>query len=79
MKDDSWKGEHLIRSVPRAAHNPLGGIQRDAQGKRRNAPYKICAVPNCGRRLSQANHSDVCRRHNHAVGYCHCTECRMRR
>lgn len=35
----------------------------------------VCAVPGCGRRLSDENGSGVCRGHNHAVGYCRCPDC----
>jgi hypothetical protein len=36
---------------------------------------RVCAVPGCGTVLSAQNGSDVCRRHNHTVGYCRCPAC----
>jgi hypothetical protein len=36
---------------------------------------RVCVVPGCGAALSARNWSAVCRRHNHAVGYCRCDQC----
>lgn len=39
---------------------------------------RICPVPGCPNGLSRLNTSGVCRKHNHAAGYCQCATCQGR-
>ena len=39
------------------------------------ARSRTCAVPECGRALYSGNRTGVCRQHNHASGFCRCTQC----
>lgn len=42
---------------------------------KRQEKTKVCRVPWCDNTLGNHNHSGVCRRHNHAKGYCRCGAC----
>lgn len=62
--NDLAHGTSAVARGPAAVALPAGGFAG-----------QLCALPGCGRRLSRENGSGVCRRHNHAVGYCRCATC----
>lgn len=70
---DDWKGEARIRDVPRALYDGGLGIRLRREAGRPDRV--VCAVPGCGKVLTGAGVSGVCRAHNHAAGYCRCAYC----
>ena len=36
---------------------------------------RFCSVPSCSREIERDNRSAVCRKHQHAPGYCRCRKC----
>ena len=78
MSDD-WRGEHLIRSVPRSPYerngNKPGEGPKIARPKR---PQQYCAVPDCLAPLDSQNRSGVCFHHMHSQ-QCGCGRCQWKR
>ena len=72
-----WRGESIIRSVPR---NPWRG-QGNKPGhylpaeQRADPRRPKCEVPGCINRLGRENSAGVCRWHLHAEGLCRCAKC----
>ena len=81
MRDDSWKGEDLIRNVPRSPYQgngaPPGWARLLVEPKPKvRAPRPRCQAPGCSVELRHSNTSGVCREHRHAAGACSCLICR---
>ena len=76
-----WRGESLIRNVPR---NPWRGqgnkpghyLPAEQRADPRRPP---CEVPGCSNRLGRENSAGVCRKHNHHPEFCRCLGCTERR
>lgn len=72
-----WKHEHLIRGVRYTRADGDGRNARAGRPKTHPAP-QLCAVPGCDRVLAHGGTSGVCRKHQHAAGYCRCGYCRRK-
>ncbi len=74
MIDDSWKGEHFIRSPKRQAIEPSDVSV--VLPPSRFLPGQ-CGV--CGVALAATSVTGVCRAHNHDATHCRCSVCSKRR
>ena len=77
--DDSWKGEHLIKTI-KPAHK--AGASTAALNRNKPKPskkrYGTCIAPGCDNPLYSHNISHVCKAHVHSQ-YCECIKCLNRR
>lgn len=85
LADRSWKGDHLIRSVPADPYQGYGHNFRKPGHAARQTTAKaapaapaartVCVYPGCGTPLSRINRWGLCRAHTHAAGFCGCNQC----
>lgn len=79
--DDDWRGERIMRNIPRSASSTVNVATAKKSTKRRVSKPKqtrYCAVPSCNNALSSQNKMGVCNGHRHTE-LCQCPPCLNRR
>lgn len=84
--DDDWRGESLIRNVPRS-YDGMGFnfAKRKGRKAKRTLPklkkqqVRYCILPGCDNILSSRNKIGLCQTHKHNRQYCECGVCRSYR
>ena len=80
--DDDWRGERIMRNIPRSASSTVNvATAKKSKARRVSKPAKptrYCAVPSCNNALSSQNKMGVCNGHRH-TDLCQCPPCLNRR
>ncbi|MEO9537220.1 MAG: hypothetical protein ABJL49_05455 [Parasphingorhabdus sp.] len=80
--DDDWRGERIMRNIPRSASSTVNVATAKKSTKRRvskpTKPVRHCAVGTCGKALDPKNKMGVCQSHAHNE-LCQCPPCLNRR